>query len=87
MRALLSLGLLLLILAKDAALEIRERNHDHRHIIQRPSDQRILDDILHSQPALLMDIRCFAVSHAIPHTLDRLFIRELIEDPVAYDLS
>ena len=83
-RALLSGGLLLLVLAKHLSLEIREADHHDRHVIERPSHQRILDNIFHSEPALLMHVGCPPVAHTIPDALHGLLIREFVKYPIAW---
>ncbi len=64
-----------MVSSEDHPLEIRKGNDDDCDIIESSPDQSIFNDVLDSETTLLMDIRCLAIAHAVPHALDNFFIR------------
>ena len=49
------------IFPKNETLEIREGNNNDRHIVKSPSHQCILDNVLNSKAALLVNISSSAI--------------------------
>mmetsp|Transcript_7324 Transcript_7324/g.6537 ORF Transcript_7324/g.6537 Transcript_7324/m.6537 type:complete len:227 (-) Transcript_7324:691-1371(-) len=76
-------------LSEDRVLEVAEGDQHDRHVVQRPPQERVLQNVLHSHPALLVDVggllglALLVVSDAVPHALHRVLVAQLVEDPVA----
>ena len=56
------------------SLEIGKWNHNNSNVVERSSDERVFYYILNSEPALLMNIWGFSISHTIPHPFYNLLV-------------
>ena len=63
-------------------LEVVESYNDHCHVVQRTPKQSIFDDVLDSQPDLLVDVLRLRVFHGIPNTLNGLLVGDFVENSV-----
>lgn len=67
-------------------LEVIESNEDHSHVVERPSQQRVLQDVLHSHAALLVNVisegESFIILNTVPYTLDSIFIIKFVENSI-----
>jgi hypothetical protein len=67
-------------------LEVVEGYHHNSDVVQRPSEQRILKNVLNPKSTLFVDIlgvtKRFIVFHAVPHALDCVFVVHFVEYPI-----
>jgi len=67
---------------KALLVEVVEANEDYCHVVQRPPQQRILYDVLHSQADLLVNVLRFSISDTVPHALYRFLVANLVENAI-----
>ena len=72
---------------EDSSLKVLKSDDNYSHIIKCSSKERVFEDVLDSHARLFVDVlnslELFVVFDTVPHTVNDILVRHLIEDAIA----